>query len=686
MTPTERIRNVALVGHNGNGKTSLAEALLFRAGVIARPGSIDQGSTVLDHDPDEHRLMQSLSLSVASFEWNGHKVNLIDTPGYADFRGDALMGLSVADLAVFVIDGVAGVQSQDRVMWRHAERLGLPRLVFINKLDREHSSFDRALSEVRAAFGSHTDPIELPIGEESSFHGLADLLTDHAFFYDSGTAEEVDIPDSMVAAEREGHEHLVEDVIELDDDLLERYLDGTEPSVEQLERLLHEAVDAARVFPVLCGSATTPIGADTLADFICRVGPAPGDCGPATLTAGDDVVELAPDPSGPPVAFVFKTAIDEFVGQLSIFKVLSGTIKTDQHLVDSNGRSKVRMHQLLSLAGASHSAISEVGAGDIAAVAKLDTVRTGDTLAPDGTPVVFEPPPLPRPVFGVAIAAAAQSDEDRLATALRRLITEDPTLSLSHDDATRQTVLSGGGETHVRVALARVERVGVDVETDDVRVAYLETLAGPIETEGKYKKQTGGHGQFGVATVRFEPLPRGRGFEFDSEVTGGAIPRNLIPAVGAGIEEAMANGGRYGFPVVDVRAVCTNGKHHSVDSSEMAFKMAGSLALREAIGKVGVQLLEPVSDIRVQVPNQYHGDVLADLNSRRAQVLGTDAVDADAVTEVHALVPTAEVLRYAIDLRSLSGGSGSFEISHHGYQVLPAQLADRLQQATAAQS
>jgi elongation factor G len=684
MTATERIRNVVLVGHNGNGKTSLAEALLFRAGALTRPGTVEQGNTVMDHDPDEQRLLQSLSLSVATFDWKDHKVNLIDTPGYADFRGDALMGLAVADLAVFVVDSVAGVQSQDVVLWRQAERLRLPRVVFINKLDREHSSFERALQDVRRAFGSHTDPIELPIGEESSFHGLADVLTDHAFFYDSGSAEEVAIPDALVDSEREEHEHLVEDVIELDDDLLERYLEGNEPSVEQLEQLLHQAVDEAKVFPVLCGSATAPIGADALADFICRVGPAPGDRGPTVVRAGDETRELAFDRDGPPVAFVFKTTIDDFVGQISIFKVLSGTIRTDEHLVTSTARDKVRLHQLLSLNGSGHTAIGEVGAGDIAAVAKLNGTHTGDTLAPDGTPVVFEPPALPRPVYGVAIAATAQSEEDRLATALRRLIIEDPTLAIGHDDATHQTVLSGGGETHVRVALSRVERAGVSVDTDDVRVAYRETLAGSIETEGKYKKQTGGHGQFGVASVRFEPLPRGGGFEFESEVTGGAIPRNLIPAVGAGIEEAMRNGGRFGFPVVDVRAVCTNGKHHSVDSSEMAFKMAGSLALREAIAKVGVQVLEPVSEIRVQVPNDYHGDVLADLNSRRAQVLGTGTAETEGYTELSALVPTSEILRYAIDLRSLSGGSGSFEVEHHGYQVLPPQLVERLD--TSAQS
>jgi len=582
-----------------------------------------------------------------------------------------------------VIDGVAGVQSQDVVLWRRASELGIPRLVFVNKLDRERSSFDRTLAQVREVFGSHADPAELPIGEESSFHGITDLLTHHAFVYDSGHAEPVEVPDELVETERVEHEHLVEDVIELDDDLLADYLSGTEPSPEQLERLLHEGVDRALVFPVLCGSATGPIGTDQLADFICRVGPAPTDRAPIVIEAAGGNVDIAPDPDGPPLVFVFKTTIDEFLGQISFLKVISGTVRADDVLVNSRTGAKERLHNLISLAGTSQTHIDSVAAGDIAAVTKLADTRTGDTLAPDGTPVTVAAPALPRPVYGVAIAAVKQSDEDRLATTLHRLVIEDPTLAVHHDESTGQTVLSGGGETHVRVALSRIERAGVALDVADVRVAYRETLAGAVEVEGKYKKQSGGHGQFGVATVRFEPLPQGAGFEFESEVTGGVIPKNLVPAVGAGIKEAMERGGRNGgFPIVDVRAVCTGGKHHSVDSSEMSFKMAGSLALREAVARVGVEVLEPVSHIEVQVPAAYHGEVLGDLNSRRAQVLGTETVG--DVTTVQALVPTAEIVRYAIDLRSLSGGSGSFEVEHHGYQTLPANLVDEVRRAAEA--
>jgi elongation factor G len=669
-----------LVGHNASGKTSLAEALLVGAGVTGRQGTVEKGSTVMDHDPEERARQQSISLTLASFDWNGHRINLIDTPGYADFRGEALLGLTAADLAVFVIDGVAGLQSQDVVLWRHAAALGIPRLVFVNKLDRERSSFDRTLAQVREVFGSHADPTELPLGAESSFHGVTDLLTHHAFVYDSGHAEPADVPAELAEAERREHEHLVEDVIELDDDLLEQYLSGTEPSPEQLELLLHDAVDRALAFPVLCGSATAPIGADQLADFICRVGPAPGDRGPTVVEAAGGTVDIAPDPDGPPLVLVFKTTIDEFLGQISILKVLSGTIRTDDVLVNSRSGARERLHHLISLAGSSQTHVDAVGAGDIVAVTKLTDTRTGDTLAPEGTPVRAVPPALPRPVYGVAIAAAKQSDEDRLATTLHRLVIEDPTLAVHHEDSTGQTVLSGGGETHVRVALSRIERAGVELDVDDVRVAYRATLAAPIEVEGKYKKQSGGHGQFGVATVRFEPLPSGSGFEFSSEVTGGVIPKNLVPAVGAGIQEAMVRGGREGFPIVDVRAVCTGGKYHSVDSSEMSFKMAGSLALREAVARVGVDVLEPISEIRVRVPASHHGDTLGDLNSRRAHVLGTET-DESGETTIHALVPTAEIIRYAIDLRSFSGGSGSFEVEHHGYQPLPANLVDKVRQA-----
>ena len=676
MTSTNRFRNVVLVGHQSSGKTSLAEALLYRAGAVSRLGRVEQGNTQLDHDPESRARTQTLSLSVTSFNWGDHRINLIDTPGYADFLGDALMGLQVADLAVFVIDGVAGVQAQERLLWSRADELGLPRLIFINKLDRARSSFDRTLREVREVFGSHTDPVELPIGEQSSFHGITDLITERSFVYDSGRAEDGPVPDELEERERSEHEHLIEEVIELDDSLLEQYLEGKEPSPEEIDRLLHEAVDAGAVFPVLCGSATAPIGADYLVDFICRVGPAPGDAGPTMVTAGDSTIGIAPDPDGEPLAFVFKTISDDFLGQLSLIKLLSGRIQPGDTLVNTRNRSTERIYQLATLAGPNHTWVDEAVAGDIVAIPKLSNTSTGDTLAPEGMPVAVTPLQPPGPTYGLAITAAKRSDEGKLIDQIRRLTIEDPTLRLHNDPLTGQTVLSGSGEMHLQVALSRLARQGLEVTVADVAVPYRETLAGSIEVEGRHKKQTGGHGQFGVARIRFEPLPTGAGFEFESEVRGGAIPAGLIPAVEAGIEESMARGGRHGYPLVDIRAVCLDGKHHSVDSSELAFKMAGSVALRQAITEVGVKVLEPISEICVVVPSDRQGQVLGDLNARRARVLGTDADGGS--TSIRAHVPTSEITRYAIDLRSMTGGLGNFEVEHHGYQVLDPELVERL--------
>jgi elongation factor G len=681
---SDTIRNVAFVGHTGNGKTSLIEAMLYRAGVVDRLGRVDAGTTVGDSDPDERQRHQSLSLAPVALPWNGYRINVFDTPGHADFRGDALLGLHAAELAVFVVDGVSGVQAQDAVLWREAQRLKLPRMIFVNKLDRARSSFERTLAQIRSKFGSHADPVELPIGQESSFHGITDLLIDEAFLYDGGRSDRVPIPDEMAEAEREGHEHLVDEIVELDDAILEHYLEGIEPTPEQLERLLHEAVDASKVFPVLCGSATAPIGADHLLDIICRVGPAPGDFGPRTVEIAGGSVPVAPDPGGDPLAFVFKTRFDDFLGQISMCKVLSGTINADAELVNSRTRRTERLHQLLSLDAGRFQPIRSASAGDILAVAKLEGTRTGDTLAPIGKPVTVPPPSLPAPVYSVAITATTPAHEDRLAAALQRLVVEDPTLAVGHDPTSRQITLAGAGEAHLAVAISRVERLGVAVDVEATRVAYREVLSGPTQVEGKYKKQTGGHGQFGIATVRFEPLPLGSGFDFASEVTGGAIPKGLIPAVGTGVEEAMGRGGRYGFPLVDLRAVCVDGKHHSVDSSEMSFKMAGSLALRSAVDQVGTTVLEPVSEVKVQVLTEHQGDVLGDLNSRRGQILGSEPDVDDGTVSILAHVPSAEIQRYAIDLRSMTGGTGAFEVTHHGYQPLPETMVERVVAASVA--
>jgi elongation factor G len=671
------IRNVVLVGHNGNGKTTLAEAMLYRAGVVSRMGRVDDGTAQCDHDPEEKARNQSLGLSVASFDWRDHRINIIDTPGYTDFVGEAVNGMHAADLAVFVVDAVSGVQAQDQVMWRHAERIGLPRLVFVNGLDRERSSFERALDSLQAHFGAHVEAVQLPLGAETSFHGIADLVGDGALDYSSGQSAVASVPDDLADDASDGHIQLVEGVVEGDDELLEQYLEGVEPTEEQLERLIHDAVDHRNVFPVLCGSAAKPIGVDRLLDFICRVGPTPGESGPTEAIRSGEPVEVPMDGSGPPVALVFKTRIDDFLGQISFMKILSGAVRANDTLVNSRTANKERLHNLMSFTGAEHHAVSQAVAGDIVAATKLGDVRTGDTLADDTALRVSMTPP-PTPVYGVAIHASAPAQEDKLASALRRFATEDPSLVIRQDATTRQTVLSGAGEAHIRVVRARLERMGIDYEVEDMRIAYLETLPRPADVEAKHKKQSGGHGQFAVAMVRFEPLARGAGYEFDSEVTGGAIPRGLIPAVGAGIEDAMSNGGRHGFPMVDLRAVCYDGKHHSVDSSEMSFKIAGSLALKQAVEQVGSAVLEPVSEVHVEVPDTHQGDVLGDLNSRRGQVFGTEPGSAAGTSVIHAHVPTSEILSYVIDLRSMTGGTGTFSAEHHDYQPLPHALLARV--------
>lgn len=677
--PTDKIRNVVLVGHGGTGKTSLAEALLVEAGVLGRPGRVEDGSTVCDFEPEEQARGISLSLALAPFDWKGHRVNVLDTPGYADFEAEARAAMQVADLAVFVVSAVEGVEVQHERLWRVAAEQGLPRMIFVNKLDRERGSFDRTLDELRERFGAGVAPLELPIGEESSFRGVADLLTDRAYVYDDGVGRVEDIPDDMEAREHAVHDALVEGIVVGDDALLERYLDGDVPSFEVLEHTLAIGVDDAAVFPVVCGSATARVAIDRLADFICEIGPSPLDRPPIEVQAGDATTEIAPDATGQPLAFVFKTLADPYVGQLSLLKVLSGTIHHDEHLLNSRRGGEERLHTLFALRGREHLDVKEVPAGDIVAVAKLGGTHTGDTLAPKGTPVTVAPLPAPEPVLGMAVVARTQADDDKLATALHRLVDEDPALVVERDDETHQTVLRGMGETHLLITLEKLSRkFGVTVDTEDVRVAYRETITTPADAEGRYKKQSGGHGQFGVASIRIEPLPRGEGFEFVDAIVGGAIPRQYIPAVEKGVEEAMAEGGVHGFPVVDVRVTCNDGKYHPVDSSEMSFKMAGRLGFREAMAKASPVVLEPVSRLEVTVPVELQGDVMGDLNARRARVQGTELADAAGEQTVIALVPTAELRRYAIDLRSKTAGKGRFRARHDHYDVLPAHLVDQV--------
>ena len=674
----DKIRNVALVGHGGAGKTTLAEALLFEARAITRRGRVEDGNTVSDFEPEEQAHRLSLSLSLAPFAWKGHKVNLIDTPGYADFVGDVAAALRVADLAVFVVSAVEGVEVQTEAIWKMAAELGVPRMIFVNKLDRERASFTRVLDQLRDRFGAGIAPLELPIGEEASFRGVADLLTDTAFTYDGGTATQGEIPDEMEAQEHEVHDNLVEGIVVADDELLEGYLEGQIPSVEALEHTLAHGVASAQVFPVVCGSASGDVAIDRLADFICEIGPAPRDRPPVVVNAGDGTAEIAPDPAGNPLAFVFKTIADPYVGRISLLKMLSGTIRQDDHLYNPRTHTDERLHSLLSIRGREQEHAKEVIAGDFVAVAKLSATETGDTLAPKGLPVTVAPIEQPTPVLAIAISAKTQADEDKVAGALHRIAEEDPALVVERNDETHQDLLRGAGETHLTVTIERLKRkFGVEVLTEPVRVAYRETITGSAEAEGKHKKQSGGRGQYGVASVRLEPLERGGGFEFVDAIVGGSIPRNLIPSVDKGIQETMVNGGLHGFPVVDVRATVFDGKFHAVDSDEMSFKTAGRLAFREAMAAAGPVVLEPISRVEVAVPADQLGDVMGDLNARRGRVQGSESGN-DGEAVVIAVVPTSEILRYAIDLRSMTGGRGRFRAEHDHYDILPDHLVPAL--------
>lgn len=674
-----QIRNVALVGHGGVGKTTLAESLLADAGVIQRLGRVEDGTTVTDTEPEEIKRHLSVSTALAAFESHGVKLNLLDCPGYADFFAEVQAGLAMADLAVIVVSAVEGVEVQTEAAWEAAAALGLPRMIFINKLDRERASFDRTLDQLRERFGAGIAPLELPVGEEGAFRGVIDLLSDKAFIYgDDGVGVSQDVPPELANTEHVVHDALVEGIVVADDALMERYLEGDVPSFEELEKCLAHGVADATVFPVVCGSATRRIGVDRLAQFLNEIAPSPVSRPALHVVAGDTEADIPCDPNGEPLAVIGKTIADPFVGRVSLMKVCSGTIKADTVLTNPRTHTDERLHGLFTLRGKEHETVTEVPAGDLVAVAKLADSHTGDTLAPKNHPMYAPAPDFAPPALWIAIKPKSQGDEDKLMTSLHRLQEEDPTLVVERNEETHQSLLGGAGETHLAVISERLTRkFGVEVETEEVAVPYRETITKSATAEGKHKKQSGGHGQFGVCTITIAPLERGSGFHFVDKIVGGAIPRQFIPAVEKGIQEAMEQGGTMGHPVVDIEVTLTDGKYHTVDSSEMSFKMAGALALREAMANAGVVLLEPLSCLRVTIPTALQGDVMGDLNARRGRVQETDSSADGARVTITALVPTAELRRYAIDLRSLTGGRGHFTVEHDHYDIAPPQVVEK---------
>ena len=676
--PPEKIRNVALVGHSGAGKTTLAEALLYRAGTVSRLGRVEDGNTVTDFDPEEHERGHSLSLALAPIDWHGYKINIIDTPGHTDFVADVYAGLHAADLAVFVVSATDGVEVGTERAWRAAEALGLPRMIFINKLDKEEASFDRTLESLQERFGAGIAPIELPIGEEAAFHGVADLFTDKAYIYDSGSAQETEIPPELEAREHEVHDNLVEGIVVADDDLLEKYLEGEVPDATELEKTMAIGVASATVFPVVCGSATGPIAVDRLADFIVEIGPSPLRRETLTVTAAGSEVDIDLKTDGDALLQVFKTIADPYVGQISLFRVLSGNVTPELVLHNQRSNADEKLAKIASMVGKESELVGSLPMGDLGAVAKLNDTATGDTLSVKGQPVKAPALRKPTPVLATAIHAKTQADTDKLANALRRIQQEDPVLVIERNAETHQTLLKGMGETHLTITQQRLSRkFGVEVESEPVRVPYRETISRRAQAEGKYKKQSGGHGQFGVAMLKVEPTQRGTGFEFVDEIKGGSIPRQFIPAVEQGVRETMVDGGVLGFPVVDVRVRVYDGKYHSVDSSEMSFKMAGRLGIKAAMADAIPIVLEPVSQIEVSVPSNYQGEVMGDLSSRRGQVQGTES-SAGGRQMITALVPTSEIISYAMDLRAITQGWGTFTAQHDHYQELPSHLTDKV--------
>jgi elongation factor G len=664
-----KIRNVAAVGHRGTGKTSLVEALLFQAGATNRLGSVEASSTVSDWDEDEQRRQMSLAASVCHLEWQGRKINLVDTPGDPGFQADTLASLRVVEGALFAVNGVNGVEVQTTRLWERAEALGLCRVVFVTMLDRERADFFAALEQLRSQLSDRCVAVQIPIGHEHELEGIVDLFHMRAYMDPNGEREgkPAEIPESVAAQAAEYREQLVDSVVETDEALMERYLEEGEVSGDELAAALKNAVVSGELFPVACGVPTKNLGTTGLLDLLVEGIPSPAK---KPLEAGVD--------GGGPAAFIFKTVADPFAGRINVFRVLSGTLASDSNLVNSRTRGKERVGQLLLLQGKDHEPAQEFGEGDIGAVAKLKETGTGDVLLTEDKPIDLPPLDFPQPVMSFAITPKAKGDEEKMAAALRRLHEEDPTLTLRRDEQTGEQLLGGLSQVHVEVAVERLRRrFGVEVDLQQPRVPYLETIRKEARAQGRYKKQTGGRGQFGDCHIVLEPLPGHEGYEFVDKIVGGVIPQGFRPAVNKGIQEAMTHGELAGAPVTGVRVLLVDGSYHSVDSSEMAFKIAGSLAFKSAYEKANPVLLEPIMSLEAAVPDDSVGAVNGDLNSRRGRLLGMEPTGA-GLTTIKAEVPMADVLTYSQSLTSLTGGRGDYTLGFLRYEEVPTHIAQKI--------
>jgi len=673
----ENIRNLVLLSHSGAGKTSASEAMLFATKAVTRLGKVDDGTTTSDYDPDEVKRQISINLAILPCQRQGAKINVIDTPGYPDFVGEVRAAMRVSEGAIIVICAASGVEVGTEQVWGYCEDSKLPRLIFINKMDRENADFHRTMNEIREKFGSKCVPVQLPIGSQSDFQGMVDLLTMKSYL--GAEMKETEIPSSLQDEVNSLQEKLVEAVAETDDALIEKYLEGEELTQEEIVGGLRTAVAAGKVVPVLVGSATRNIGVTSLLDAAASYLPAPNDRD--VILVGDSGKEaeqqIKPTQDGPLAALVFKTTADPYVGKLTYFRVYTGAIDSNSQVWNSQQSAIERIGQLFVVKGKGQEPVSQLRAGDIGAVAKLNLTGTGDTLCSRENPVKIASIAFPKPIFSLAVHPKTKADVDKLGTALSRIGEEDPTLEVRRESDTGETILWGLGETHVDVVAEKMSRkFGVDVNLATPKVPYKETITVPAKAEYKHRKQTGGHGQYGHVLLALEPLPRGSGTEFAGKIVGGAIPRNYIPAVEKGVIEAEHEGVLAGYPVVDIKATVYDGSFHPVDSSEICFKIAGAQALKKGMAEAQPILLEPIMNLKVTVPDDYTGDIIGDLNTKRARVMGMNPEHGINVIEAQA--PLAEIQRYAIDLRSMTQGRGSFAMEFSHYEEAPPQVTQKV--------
>lgn len=678
---SENVRNVVIAGHGDTGKTSIVSAMLYTSGAVNRLGKVDDGTTVTDYEDDEIRRKITINAALAHCEWKGQKINILDTPGYRAFILDAKACMKAAETALITIDALGGVEVQTERVWRFAKDFKVARILVINKLDRDNSNFSRTLSGLETAFGREVVPIQIPIGKEQDFKGVVDLVANKAYVYktdESGKFEETEIPDDLQQEAQDRREQLIEMIAESDDDLMEKFFDSGTLSDVDLKAGLKNSIRDRQIFPVICLSAGKNIGTAHLLDNIVELCPSPLERAPvAALSSSGEEEEFEINPDGPAAAFVFKTLADPFAGRISLLKVYGGKLKSDSSVRNISTQSNERLGTLQIFQGKNHEAIPEVSTGDICGALKLKETTSGNTLGDSKLDFKFKQIDYPDPAISFAIEPASRGDEEKIGSAVSRIMEEDPSLRFTRDQQTKEFLLSGSGQLHIEVSVAKLKKkYGVEVILKPPKVPYRETITGKADVQGRHKKQTGGHGQFGDCKIRMEPLPRGGGFEFVDEIFGGAIPRQFIPAVEKGIQAAAGLGYLAGYPVVDFRVTLYDGSYHDVDSSEMAFKIAGSLAFKKGMQQARAVLLEPIMDIEVYAPEESAGDIMGDLNSRRGRIQGMDVKGTNQV--IRARVPMSEVLNYQPALTSMTGGRGSFTIELSHYDIVPHNIAEKL--------